>query len=441
MLRLLAIHAIVALGISGCGKNDSKPATHDPAGPGAGEAPVDGVGGAAKPPGDTKASRDTVTLAEADFQTPESVLHDTVDDVYFVSNINGSPLAKDNNGFIARVSPDGGTTLRNWIAGGANHVTLNAPKGMAVLGDTLYVADIDVVRMFHRTTAESLGEIAIEGASFLNDLAAGPDAVYVSDTGMRAGGSGLEPAGTDAIYSITADGTVTKLIAGDELGRPNGLYHDGKRLWVVTFGSGELYAVSAGGKRENIIQLPGGQLDGICAATDGSLVISSWEASAIYRGTPSGTFQEVVTDVKAPADIACDNQRHRVVIPLFNDNELRIEPLPQLEETAPDDPKPTRKQTKCEDLEEQVNRAIASLDRACKSDADCDLTGFGCPFGCSVPIRKGVTTKLVEGKAARYYDMCGHCKYNCEQVDVSCVKNQCTSVDAPKSKTIDLIGP
>src|SRR5216684_5633777 len=41
------------------------------------------------------------------FLTPESVLHDPVQDIYFVSNINGGPTTKDNNGFISRVRPDG----------------------------------------------------------------------------------------------------------------------------------------------------------------------------------------------------------------------------------------------------------------------------------------------------------------------------------------------
>ncbi|HEY6853125.1 MAG TPA: hypothetical protein VI139_02675, partial [Gemmatimonadales bacterium] len=40
-------------------------------------------------------------------QTPESVLWDAAADVYFVSNINGNPSVKDNNGFISRVKPNG----------------------------------------------------------------------------------------------------------------------------------------------------------------------------------------------------------------------------------------------------------------------------------------------------------------------------------------------
>src|SRR5881296_227339 len=86
------------------------------------------------------------------FLTPESVLHDTAQDVYFVSNINGSPTTKDNNGFISRVRPDGAVENLKFIEGGHGGVTLNAPKGLAIRGDTLWVADIDMVRSFDAKT-------------------------------------------------------------------------------------------------------------------------------------------------------------------------------------------------------------------------------------------------------------------------------------------------
>src|SRR5204863_310120 len=82
------------------------------------------------------------------FLTPESVLHDPAQDIYFVSNINGGPTTKDNNGFISRVRPDGAVENLKFIEGGHGGATLNAPKGLALRGDTLWVADIDMVRSF-----------------------------------------------------------------------------------------------------------------------------------------------------------------------------------------------------------------------------------------------------------------------------------------------------
>ena len=79
----------------------------------------------------------TKVASIAGFLTPESVLHDTTQDIYFVSNINGSPTAKDNNGFISRVRPDGAVENLKFIEGGKNGVTLHGPKGLALWGDTL----------------------------------------------------------------------------------------------------------------------------------------------------------------------------------------------------------------------------------------------------------------------------------------------------------------
>src|SRR5437879_636584 len=122
------------------------------------------------------------------FLTPESVLHDSGQDIYFVSNINGSPTAKDNNGFISRLKPDGAVENLKFIEGGKNGVTLNAPKGLALLGDTLWVADIDAVRAFNAKTGAPLDSVTLStlGAVFLNDIATTPTgALYITDTGIR----------------------------------------------------------------------------------------------------------------------------------------------------------------------------------------------------------------------------------------------------------------
>src|SRR5512146_3108429 len=108
------------------------------------------------------------------FSSPESVLHDSAQDVYFVSNINGSATAKDGNGFISRVTPEGAVVNLRFIEGGKNGVVLNAPKGMALAGDTLWVADIDAVRAFDARTGAPLDSVSLStlAAVFLNDITA-----------------------------------------------------------------------------------------------------------------------------------------------------------------------------------------------------------------------------------------------------------------------------
>src|SRR5256886_17557863 len=58
----------------------------------------------APPPGPVATKVGTVE----GFLTPESVLHDPVQDIYFASNINGSPPAKGKTRFIRRGRPDSG---------------------------------------------------------------------------------------------------------------------------------------------------------------------------------------------------------------------------------------------------------------------------------------------------------------------------------------------
>ncbi|MBS2014475.1 MAG: hypothetical protein JST00_16435 [Deltaproteobacteria bacterium] len=261
---------------------------------------------------------------EAGLSTPESVLFDEAADVYLVSNINGSPLEADGNGFISKLTPDGKVESLKWIEGGKNKVTLNAPKGLAIVGDVLYVADLDTVRMFDRKTGAPAGEVKIAGATFLNDLTVGTDGkVLVSDSGLKGGAKGFEPSGTDAVYVIDKAKKVTPLAKSKDLGGPNGLLAIGEKTWVVTFGSGEMYSLDTKGKKSDVAKLPKGQLDGILALPNGDVLVSSWEGSVVYRGKPGAEMKAIVEDVKSPADIGYDKKRNRVLVPLFMENEVR----------------------------------------------------------------------------------------------------------------------
>ena len=279
-------------------------------------APPPAAAGPAKP-------TPSLSLHDAGFQTPESVFYDAKDDVYLVSNINGGPSAADGNGFISRVSPDGGKVELKWIEGGKKGVKLDAPKGLAAVGDTLYVADLTRVRMFDLATGKPRGEVALPGATFANDLAAGPDGtVYASDSGIRIDDKGVTPTRSDAVYAV-AKGKATKLAAGEDLGHPNGLLWSGDKdgkLWVVTFGSGELYWLDKAGKKNDAQKLPKGSLDGVVALSDGSVLVSSWEGQEVLRGKPGGSWDVAIPGVKAPADIGFDTKRGRVLVPLFQDS-------------------------------------------------------------------------------------------------------------------------
>ena len=248
-------------------------------------------------------------LSDGGFLTPESALYDPEADLIYVSNINGGPSAVDNNGFISQVSPEGEVLNLNWIAGGVAGVTLNGPKGMAIVGNALYVADIDTVRVFDRLTGAPLAAIAIAGAQFLNDIAAGPDEViYVSDSS------------NGAVYAITANETVDQIA---QVPQVNGLALRDTTL-LATSGR-QIIVVLTG---EVVAELPTSGLDGLVVLADGSLLVSSWNTSSIYHITPNGDVTAIVTQVNQPADIGFASLRQWVLIPLFSANILQAAPLP-----------------------------------------------------------------------------------------------------------------
>jgi sugar lactone lactonase YvrE len=253
------------------------------------------------------------------FMTPESVLYDPATDTFLVSNINGTPFATDNNGFISRVTPDGKVKDLKWIEGGKKDVKLDAPKGMAISGGVLWVADISVVRKFDAKTGKAMGEVKIDGATFLNDVAAGKNGgVYVTDTSLTPK---FESSGNDGIYSIAKDGKVTTLAKSKELGGPNGIVESGGKVYVVTFGTGSIYEVPAKGdpKQE---KLPKGKLDGIVALGGGEFLVSSWEGKTVYQGKLGGPWTDLKLDIESPADIGYDTKRKQIVVPSFQGNKV-----------------------------------------------------------------------------------------------------------------------
>ena len=259
-------------------------------------------------------------------QTPESVLYDADQDVYFISNINGQPLAKDDNGYISKVNPDTLAVEAKWIDGSKKGSHLDAPKGLAIVGDELWVTDITDVKKFDRKTGAPKGKVAIPGSTFLNDLVSDGKSAYVSDSGMKAGAGGnFEGTGTDSIWQITGT-QAKKIAAGKDLNRPNGLEMADGKLWAVSFAANELYSID-NGKKANVAKLPKGSLDGLVHLADGTFLVSSWESNSVFRGPAAGPFSEVISGVTSPADIGYDTKRHRVLVPHFTESKVTIHDL------------------------------------------------------------------------------------------------------------------
>ena len=283
---------------------------------------------------DTTAAADSAALSAAialtvdSLQAPEAARFDPELGVYFVSNINGSPLAKDGNGYISRLTRDGKVDSLKFIAGGRGGAKLDAPKGIAIKGDTLWVADIDAARAFDRRTGKPIAIVSLVGkAKFLNDAALGPDgAIYFTDTGIADDGKGgMSHPGPDRIFRVEGRKAATVALEFKDKPGPNGLTWDsaGSTFVIVPFQGKSIYRWAPGDSTPTVVAQGPGMMDGIEALDGGRLVISTWTDSSLFV-LEGDKISKLIGGLPAPADIALDRERGRIAVPLLTENRLEF---------------------------------------------------------------------------------------------------------------------
>ena len=164
-----------------------------------------------------------------DLKTPQCFIVSPSGQYYFIANANGDPGKRDNNGFISKLNTDGELIDLHFIHGGTRGTLLHSPNGMAIVGKTLYVADLDSVRGFDINTGQSTVTLSFSQfhVTELTDLIAdGSGQLFVLDTEGNA------------IYQIdtTQDHIVSLYLHNDDLASPRGLAVHPKsgRLVVVS---------------------------------------------------------------------------------------------------------------------------------------------------------------------------------------------------------------
>ena len=291
MRQLLVVVLIVTLTISAC--QSPKPSTEE-------TVTKDSV--ATTPPPLTltlKWETDTVLT------TCESVIYDSARDVLYVSNINGMPDGKDGNGFISKVGVDGKVAQLQWIKG------LNAPKGMGIFGDKLYVADIDRVIEIDINKSKIAKTYAVNGAKFLNDITVdGNGRVFISDTG----------AGNIVLLE---NGKVSKFLEGVD--GPNGLLAEGAKLQMLTWNGKTLNTIDVTSKQVTMNADSVENLDGIEPMGDGSYIISSWNGMIHYVDPQwkSTMVLDTRADSVNAADIEYIQGKKLLFVPTFFKNTVR----------------------------------------------------------------------------------------------------------------------
>ena len=245
----------------------------------------------------------TLTLkwkTDATLTTSESVAFDSKNNVLYVSCIDGKPEEKDGKGFIGKVAPDGKVLAAQWISG------LDAPKGLGIFKDNLYVADITKIVTINIPTGKITGSVEVPGAKFLNDITVDNKGnVYASDTQ------------TGKIH-ILKDGKVEVFFESTEFKGVNGLLAIGNDLYVVDFPTGTNYKLTAD-KKLSTVGKTGEGADGIIHLGNNEYLVSSWHGE-VYFINAKGESKKLV-DTKEEkinaADIEYDAKTKTLYVPTF----------------------------------------------------------------------------------------------------------------------------
>ena len=258
---------------------------------------------------------------------PAGFLVDPATSTYYLSNQNGAPDRHDNNGFITQLDAAGKITKLKFIEGGQNKVTLDAPRGLALVGKTLYVSDIDKIRAFELPSGRPVPgvDLSIFPVDFLTGLASdGQGLLYIADSG------------TDTIYKVDlrAAGQPVVFVKDKVLSGPHGLavHPSTGALIVVSWNTGKILEVSTGGAikvlfsnsflNSRFSNLMGVDFDGF-----GSMYVSDYSQGKIFRIGPQFRIHTIAEFLTTPAGLAVDRKHHVILVPYLVANVAEINGL------------------------------------------------------------------------------------------------------------------
>ena len=236
--------------------------------------------------------------------TSESVIYDKKRDVLYVTNLNLEPRLKDGNGFVSRVSTDGKITDLHWIDG------MHAPKGTAIAGDTLYVADIDELIVIDINKGAIARKVPSAGAGMLNDITSDSDGnLYITDS----------DANKILKYS---KGNLTDWLASG-LNLPNGLLAENDRLLLASMGSMDLVSIDLNSKSVTRLADSLGAADGISfIGSKDYYIVTDWNGE-IFMVNPDKTRTSLLkTSDKQINTADCEYiaEKNLLLVPTFFKN-------------------------------------------------------------------------------------------------------------------------
>lgn len=233
-------------------------------------------------------------------RVPESVLVDSKNNVLYVASIDGKPDGKDGNGFISKVSPQGKIVNLKWVTG------LDAPKGMGLFNNNLYVTDITRVAVIDITSGKISNSIEIAGSIFLNDITVDEKGnVYVSDSS------------TGKVHKIAGNKAEVFFENADIKGT-NGVLALKDGLYLADFPTGTFYKLDWNKKLTKIgMTAVGG--DGVVTTGKKEFIVSSWygEISLIDANGKVTKLLDTKEQKLSSADVDFDAKTKTLYVPTF----------------------------------------------------------------------------------------------------------------------------
>jgi sugar lactone lactonase YvrE len=205
---------------------------------------------------------------------------------------------------------------------------LHAPKGMAIVDQLLYVADLDALRAFDVKTGKSVATVSFAGQPgpiALVAVAADPQGMlYASD--MDA----------NVIYRIdpAKQHAVSVLVRDTALAGPRGLAVHPKtgRLIAVSWHKGNIVEIASDGAITELVS--NGffssrfkNLDGVDFDTWGNMYVSDFTTGKIWRMRPDHHFNVIAEYLPSPAGISVDRAKNLILVPYLYGNAAEINGL------------------------------------------------------------------------------------------------------------------
>lgn len=241
-----------------------------------------------------------VWKSEPLFEKPESTVYDSLNNIIYVSNINGDYCSKDGNGFISKINLKGQIEELKWIDG------LDSPQGLGLHNDKLYIADVNIIRVVDVKRGQITNQFIIDTAQFLNDIAVDINGdIYVSDCKANV------------IYKLVKDKTSVWL-DDPKLSGPNGLLCRNHDILILNMGDGKIFSVDK--DLRNITEFSNGitNCDGIIYdGNNGYYVSGAWQGELYFidsKGNKS-LILNLGKDNIIVADIGYVNTEKLIIVP------------------------------------------------------------------------------------------------------------------------------